>query len=100
MSLCLLEEGGMEALHSSDCLQRLLKCIQESQVPQMKINAVSFSVLLCRLKLVHAHPISLQTIALSRAASDLMSLKILHEQDAEKVFIGLLSSSVSHMTIA
>ena len=100
MSLCLLEEGGMEALHSSDCLQRLLKCIQESQVPQMKINAVSFSVLLCRLKLVHAHSISLQTIALSRAASDLMSLKILHEQDAEKVFIGLLSSSVSHMTIA
>ena len=57
MSLCLLEEGGMEALHSSDCLQRLLKCIQESQVPQMKINAVSFSVLLCRLKLVHVHSI-------------------------------------------
>ncbi|XP_019862006.1 PREDICTED: armadillo repeat-containing protein 3-like [Amphimedon queenslandica] len=79
LSLCLLEEGGMEALHSSDCLQRLLKCIQDSQVPQMKINA---------------------TIAVSRAASDSMSLKILHEQDAEKVFISLLSSSDEGLLVA
>ena len=40
LALCLVEDKGMEALHSSDCLQRLLESIKESQVPQMKTKAV------------------------------------------------------------
>lgn len=41
----------MEALHSSDCLQRLLESIRNSQLPQMKTKAVSEPSLSINLKL-------------------------------------------------
>ena len=50
LSLCLVEEGGMEALHSSDCLQRLLESIHNSQLPQMKTKAVNKPSLSINLK--------------------------------------------------
>lgn len=43
LSLCLLAEGGMEALHSSDCLQKLLSGIRESSLPSVQAKAVSTS---------------------------------------------------------
>ena len=43
LSLCLLAEGGMEALHSSDCLQKLLSGIKESTLTSVQAKAVSTS---------------------------------------------------------
>ena len=41
MSLCLLADGGMEALHSSDCLQKFLLGIKDSTLPSVQAKAVS-----------------------------------------------------------
>ncbi len=41
LALSLMENKGIEALHSSNCLKRLLDSINDSQIPQMKMKAVS-----------------------------------------------------------
>jgi HEAT repeat protein len=71
LSLCLLKPKGLEELHSSNCLQRLLESINNSQLPLMKTKA---------------------TLAIARASADITSQKLLHDQHAEKVFIQLLTS--------
>ena len=44
-----MEDKGMEALHSSNCLKRLLESIRDSQISQMKTKAVSKHFYTCTI---------------------------------------------------
>lgn len=60
----------------------------------MSIGSYLFIHLLLYLSInLSIYPLN-QTLALARSSQDPVSQKILHEQDAEKVFLDLLTSQV------
>lgn len=91
VGLCLGDASTLSALQGSGCLEQLLSHITESTDPVMKKTATET---LASAAGDCMFPVTFQKQRLYFVFSIVLSRKILHEHEAEKTFIQLLSNEV------